>query len=99
MKATLTCEKIAPGKSRFTVEAEVSEDLLDYEGVVIADSDIDFLVPEPEDDPKKLTRICVLHHSTEVGVMAQPSKGIASFHFKYQTAAGSFEIGAACPIE
>lgn len=92
MKATLTCEKIVPGKSRLTAEVEVLEVLTDYDGMISTGSDIDFLVPEPGDDPKKLTRICVLHHSTEVGE-------IACFCFKYQTAAGFFEIGTTCEIK
>ena len=74
---------------------EVSEDLIDYEGVVNADGDLNFFAPstESEDaDPKKLSHTSVVYHSVEAGA-------IASFHFEYQTAAGSFEIGVACPIE
>ena len=92
MKATLTCEKIASGKSRLTAEVEVSETLTDYDGVISTGSDIYVLVPEPGDDPKRLTRICVLHHSTEVG-------DIAHFHFTYETEQSSFEIGATCEIK
>ena len=92
MKAVLTCQKIAPGKSRLTAEVEVSADLTDYDGVISTGRDIYVLVPEPGDDPKRLTRICVLHHSTEVGE-------IACFCFSYETEQGSFEIGAACEIK
>lgn len=95
MKATLTCHKIAFRRFQLTAEVEVSEDLIDYEGVINADSDLDFFAPstESEDaDPRKLSHTTVLYHAVESGE-------IASFHFKYQTAAGAFEIGEACPIE
>ena len=53
---------------------------------------------ESEDaDPKKLSHTTVLYHAVESGAMAQPSKGIASFHFEYQTAAGAYEIARSLP--
>ena len=45
MKATLTCRKIASCRFQLTAEVAVSEDLIDYEGLVNADSDLDFFAP------------------------------------------------------
>ena len=101
MKATLTCRKLASCRFQLTAEVAVSEDLIDYEGLVNADSGLDFFAPSTDEDtnPNKLSHTTVVYHSVEPGAMAQPSKGIANFHFKYKTAAGSFEIGTTCPIE
>lgn len=102
MKATLTCYGVTSG-FRLLAEVEVSEELIDYEGVVNADGDLDFFDPSiklEDADPKKLSHWTFVRVPLDEGATAQPFLGkIASFHFNYQTALGSFEIGVACPIE
>ena len=93
MKARLTCRKIADDWFSLVVEVDVDETLVDFE-CTIAVNRADSFHPGSLNGVDTAKRI-----SHRTGCRVAEEGKIAVFQFKYETEAGSFEIGYTCEVK